>query len=276
MARVLITGARGKTGEPLARSLAARDDVQVRAGSSRPDAVAIDGVRPTAFDWDDRSTWTPAVHGVDAVYLVRPDREDAPELLAALLADVPDAARVVLLSEWDAGALGADSWAMRIEDLVSASRHPSTIVRPSWFMQVLSDQRFYRDAVLVDGVLPFAAAGAEVAWIDARDIAAVVEQALLDGTYADRTLEITGPEALSLPRTAEVLAEGLRRPVEHLEVTIDEAVEGLLGFEREELRWTLERVRRGGFAGVTDTVEQVTGRPARPLSDFARQLRGQR
>ena len=66
--------------------------------------------------------------------------------------------------------------------------------------------------MLGDGVVPFAAAGAEVAWIDARDIASVVETALLDESYAGRTLEITGPEALTLPLTAEVLAEGFGVP----------------------------------------------------------------
>ena len=46
-------------------------------------------------------------------------------------------------------------------------------MRPNWFMQVFTDPRYYRDPILA-GSLPFSSGGAAVAWIDARDIAAVV------------------------------------------------------------------------------------------------------
>lgn len=79
---------------------------------------------------------------------------------------------------------------------------------------------------------------------------------------------ITGPEALSLPRTAELLSAAAGRPVTHRDVTVDEAVAGLEGFERDLSALTFERVRAGMFAEVTDLVEHVTGRPARTLRNF--------
>ncbi|WP_174526878.1 hypothetical protein [Micromonospora maritima] len=54
----------------------------------------------------------------------------------------------------------------------------------------------------------------------------------------------------------------------HRDVTVEEAVAGLEGFERDLSALTLERVCAGGFAEVTDTVERVTGRPARTLRSF--------
>lgn len=71
MTRVLVTGVRGKTGVPLAQLLAARPGVEVLGGSSDPATVTLDGVQPTAFSWDDVSTWAAATDGVDAVYVVR-------------------------------------------------------------------------------------------------------------------------------------------------------------------------------------------------------------
>jgi uncharacterized protein YbjT (DUF2867 family) len=265
--RILITGVRGKTGIPLARSLAARSGLEVLGGSSDPASVSLEGVVATAFSWDDPAGWPAALASVDALYVVRPDRPDAPELIAALLTRAD--ARVVLLSERSADDLGPDSWAVRAERAVTGSGLPSTVLRPSWFMDVLTDPRFYRDEIAERGRLPYAGGGADVAWIDARDIAAVAEGALLEDGHAGRTYELTGPEALSLPATATVLADALGRPVEHREISIEEAVEGLTGFERDETVWTLERVRTGGFAGVTDDVERVTGRPARTLAAFA-------
>jgi uncharacterized protein YbjT (DUF2867 family) len=266
MTRILVTGVRGKTGVALAELLAARPEVEVRGGSSDPAAVSLDAVHPTAFSWDDPSGWAAATDGVDAVYVVRPDRADAPDLVGALLASTPRT-RVVLLSEQDVDSIRPDGWAPGVERAVRGSDHDWTILRPNWFMQVFTDPRFYRDPIAA-GELPFPSGGAEVAWIDARDIAAVAERALLDEGHAGRVHELTGPEALSLPRTAELLASAAGRPVAHRETTIDDAVAGLEGFERELTTLTFERVRAGSFAVITDTVEEVTGRPARALEDF--------
>ena len=171
MTRVLITGVRGKTGAPLAELLAARPGVDVLGGSSDPSSVTIDGVRPTSFSWDDPSGWAAATDGVDAVYLVRPDRADAPDLVAALLAETPRDARIVLLSEQDADSFAPGSWALRVEQAVRESGHAWTILRPSWFMQVFADPRYYGDELAQHGRLAFPSGGASVAWIDARDIA---------------------------------------------------------------------------------------------------------
>ncbi|HJX44281.1 MAG TPA: nucleoside-diphosphate sugar epimerase [Geodermatophilus sp.] len=268
MSRILLTGVRGKTGVPLAGLLAARPGVEVLGGSSRPATVAIAGVRPTPFSWDHPAGWAGATDGVDALYVVLPIRADAPELVGALLDGAPPAAHVVLLSERDADQVGPDGWTVRAEEVVRGSGHSWSILRPSWFMQVFTDARFYLDQIRGAGELPFPGGGAPVAWIDARDIAAVAERALLDAGHAGRVFELSGPESLSLPRTAELLSRAVGRPVVHREVPVAEALTGTEGFERDLTALTFERVRAGVFAPVTDAVQQVTGRPARSLAAF--------
>ena len=214
MTRILITGVRGKTGAPLAELLAARPDVEVLGGSSDPSTVSTDGVRPVAFSWDQPAGWPAATDGVDAVYVVRPDRRDAPERIAELVAGTPPAAHVVLLSEQAAESLAPDGWAVRAERAVHQGGRSWSVVRPNWFMQVFTDPRYYRDPILA-GSLPFSSGGAAVAWIDARDIAAVVERTLLEPGHTGKTYELSGPEALTLPQTAELLvhrARSARRP----------------------------------------------------------------
>lgn len=271
MRTVLITGVRGKTGLPLARLLAGRAGVAVRGGSSDPSTVTVDGVAPTAFDWDDPAGWPAATADVDGVYVVRPDRVDAPELIAGLLEVAPVDARVVLLSERDPER-GPVAWSLRCETVVRGSGRAWAVLRPSWFMQVLEDPRFLLADLRERGELPFSSGGADVAWIDARDIAAVAQRALLDEDLTGSTLELSGPEALSLPRTAEILADALGRSVRHVETSADEAFEGMSDFERELTAITWRRVHAGVFAEVTDTVERVTGRPARSLADFTAEL----
>jgi len=265
---VLVTGVRAKTGLPLATSLAARDDVVVRGGSSDPATVDLDGVEAVAFSWDAPDTWDAAVDGVDAVFVVRPDRPDAPELIGDLLARTAAGARVVLLSDLDAGFGGAGRWSLRVEEAVAASGRPWVALRPGWFAQVLTDPRFFLTPIVEDGELPYPAGDAALAWIDARDIAAVAEVVLLEDTHDGRVLTLTGPAAWTLAETAALVSRALGRPVVHRDQTVAEATAGSEGFVLDLDVVTFERVREGVFAVVTDTVAEVTGRPARRFEDY--------
>ena len=116
--RMLVTGARGKTGREVVSQLRRHDDVTVHAGSSKPDGEPTRTVRPVLFDWDQPQTWPAAAGGAQAIYLMRPDRPDAPELAASLLDLNPDA-HVVLLSEQGAAQLPAAHWVRRVESAVT-------------------------------------------------------------------------------------------------------------------------------------------------------------
>ncbi|WP_229053446.1 NAD(P)H-binding protein [Aeromicrobium sp. Leaf350] len=267
MTQVLVTQVRGKTGAPLSALLVERG-AEVLGGTRDPEALRLAGVTPVRFAWDEPDTWAPALRDVDAVYLVRPDWENAPEIIEAFLAEAEPSTRVVFLSEQDADYTAPDGWSPRNEAAVRGSGRPWTILRPSWFSQSFTDPRLFAGAVLDDGELPFPAGDGRVAWIDARDIAAVAAVALTEDGHDGQTYEITGPEALTLPETAEVLSTLLGRQVVHRDLSIDEALGDSTGFARELDALTFERVTAGRFAPVTDTVERLTGRSSRSLRDL--------
>jgi uncharacterized protein YbjT (DUF2867 family) len=173
---VFITGVRAKTGAPLAHLLADEPDVRVRVGSAEPASVDVPGVTPVRFSWDDPTSWASAADGVDAMFVVRPDRPDAPQLISELIAGTPPHANGVLLSELDGGYFWPDDWAPRVERVVLDRGRTWTILRPGWFSPVFADERFMLDDIR-SGRLPFPSAGQRIAWIDARDIAAVAARA---------------------------------------------------------------------------------------------------
>jgi uncharacterized protein YbjT (DUF2867 family) len=265
---VLITGVRAKTGAPLAHLLADERDVHVRGGSTDPASVDMPGVTPVRFSWDDPTSWASAADGVDAMFVVRPDRPDAPRLISELIAGTPPHTHVVLLSELDGGYFGPDDWAPRVERAVLESGRTWTILRPGWFSQVFADERFMLDDIR-SGTLPFPSGGQRIAWVDARDIAAVAARALLDPALRARTLDITGPEALTLAETASVLAAALGRPVEYVDLPMEQALVRREGFDRENDFGAYDRIRRGMVAVVDGTVQEVLGRPARTFAQFA-------
>jgi len=265
--RILITAVRGKTGSALAERLASRDDIELRGGSSDPRLVDARGVVPVDFSWDRPERWPAASTDVDAVFVVVPLRADAPALVASYLATTPPTTHVVLLSERDPERSGTQGWSARVEHSVRTSGRSWTLLRPGWFMQVMSDPRFLRDEI-AGGRFGFPHPGASVAWIDTRDIAEVAELALIDRRHVGRTYELSGPESFPPARVAKILSEALDRPVAYVEPGDGEALDGTSGFERELTALTYERVRDGHFAVVTDAVPRLTGKPARSLQAF--------
>lgn len=268
MRQVFVTGMRAKTGAPLIDLLASDPNVKVRGGTKDPAAVHAEGVTSTAFTWDDKTLWEWAVENIDALFIVRPDRPDAPELLTDLLSLTPASTHVVLLSEADPDYFEPDDWAPRTERAVRDSGRTWTILRPGWFMQVFSDPRFLLAQVLDQGEIRFPSGGESVAWIDAHDIAAVAARAMTEAGHESQIYDLTGPEALTLPQTVERLGRALGKPIRHIDITLDEALAAAEGFDRTNNEGAFDRIRKGLVNSVTDVVERVTGRPARTFDQF--------
>jgi uncharacterized protein YbjT (DUF2867 family) len=260
---VLVTGARGKTGREVVRQLRGSTGIAVRSGSSRP--LTEDGA--VRFDWHDRATWAPAVENVDAVYLMRPDLPDAPKLVADLV-DLAAGAHIVLLSEQGAEELTDDTWARQVEAAVTEHTAQWTLLRPSWFQQVLTDHRYYLDGVRA-GELRLPSGGQGIAWVDARDIAAVAVAALqAPRQHVGRAYTLTGPESVPLNVVAQQLSRVARRQVRAVDPSPEGELDGLGPWEREIIADLYERIRRGRFGLVTDDVRAVTGRSARGVEAF--------
>lgn len=266
---VLVTGARGKTGREVVALLRDHADVAVRAGTSRPGATESAGnAEPIAFDWDDPATWKAAVEDADAVYLMRPDIPDAPERVHGVVELNPQA-HVVLLSEQGAGGLAPDHWARRVEDAVTMHATTWTVLRPSWFHQILTDPRFFRDAIRDDHALSLPSHGSPLAWVDARDIAAVAVAALVaPDAHHGRAHTITGPAALTVDAVADDLAAALGHPIHAADPPIHEAVAGMDPWATGILEDLYRRVHDGGFAEVSGAVDEITGHPPRDIRSF--------
>ena len=268
MQRILVTGARAKTGTPLVDLLRERSDVDVLAGSRDPSKLDLPAGLPVAFDWDDPSTWSRATNDIDAVFVVRPDREDAPRLIADLIAATPEHTHVVLLSEIDNGYFSDDSWTMNVERSVRDSGRTWTLLRPGWFMQIFTDPRFLLTEITENGRIPFVSDGQKVAWIDTRDIAAVAEQALLVPAHQHKIYELSGPEAMTLEHTADLLTTALGRRVRHQELSMDDILGDSEGFQRRNDFGAFDRIRLGLTGTVTQTFEEITGRAPHSFEQF--------
>jgi uncharacterized protein YbjT (DUF2867 family) len=112
--------------------------------------------------------------------------------------------------------------------------------------------------------------------VEARDVAAVAVAALTSDGHVGKTYTITGPEALSFQEVVQKLAAATGRPVTYQDVPLatvqQEMVAAGLPAWLVEVRMEFATALRDGYAAaVTDTVQAVTGQPARTFDAFARE-----
>ncbi len=135
--------------------------------------------------------------------------------------------------------------------------------------QISSEERFY--APLAD---------AKISMIDVRDIAAVTTAVLTGEGHEGKVYELTGPEGISNRDVAEKLSAVLGKPVEHVEVSFEDARQAMVGSGVSE--WYADGLiepfgiyEAGYAAGVAGGVAEATGREPRSFEDFARDHRAE-
>jgi uncharacterized protein YbjT (DUF2867 family) len=258
----LVLGATGKTGRRVLARLTARG-VPVRAGSRSG---------TPRFDWEDRTTWAPALDGMDAAYIsYYPDIAvpGARETVGAFaeLAVETGATRLALLA--GRGEPEADL----AEQAVRDSGADWTILRPTWFSQNFSEG-FFVDQIL-SGALAAPAGDVKEPFVDVEDIADVAVAALTDDSHVGRTYELTGPRLLTFAEAVQEIAGAAGREIRYVPVSVDEYTSMLTGYGVPSdyvwlLRYLFTEVLDGRNAHLEDGVQRALGRPPRDFSDYVR------
>ncbi|TDC78492.1 NAD(P)H-binding protein [Streptomyces hainanensis] len=272
---IVVTGATGNVGRALVRTLSAAGETvtAVSRGVSAADVPA--GVLARPGDLTEAASLRPVLDGADALFLqsggASAERLNAPELLD--LARAAGIRRVVLLSSVGVatrpespshgGVLG------RIEEAVRGAGLDWTVLRPgaidSNALQWAASVRAERTVAA-----PFGDVG--VPAVDPADIAEVAAVTLRQAGHEGLTYILTGPEPSSPRQQAAAIAAALGEPVRFHELTPDEARAGMLRFMPEAVVETTLAVLgtpNAGETAISQDVQRVTGRPARPFAAWA-------
>ena len=275
--QILIMGATGNVGGATLAELRA-SGIEAVAFVRDPQRAAdlLGEDQPVRVgDLADGRSLAAALEGIERVLLcsgndpaLREQQLNAVEAIAA-----SDVQRVVKMSASPV-ATGADSPSRvgrdhaAVEDALRTTGREIVAIRPNVFMQSF----FAQAPAIANGVLPGPERG-RVSFIDAGDIGRVAAAALTADHAPGRMLELTGPEPLTWFEVAELMSSVFGRPIVHVPTTTAMLAQGMRALGRPE--WLVEHVielavlmSEPKAAEVTDTVEDVTGRPPRSLTEF--------
>ena len=260
---ILVLGATGKTGS---RVLSRLEDLNwpARAGSRKADP---------AFDWMNPATWDACLENISAVYVNYASDLPIPGSADIITAFMDKALHhsvqhVVLLT--GRGEPEARVW----EDIIQESGLNWTVVRSSWFQQNFTEGGFA--SMVEEGQIVLPAGNTPEPFIDLDDLADVVVTALTQPGHIGQLYEITGPRLLTFAEVADVFSHATGRTVTFQNISLDVFLDEMKkNGVPEEVIWLMDylfgRILDGRNTYVTDTVQQVLGRPPKDFTTFAQE-----
>ena len=277
---ILITGATGNVASNILPHLAGKD-VTVRALVRDPAKAAKLGVETVQGDLEYHHALPKAFAGADTVVIIHPPGPRAPAqssnaLWAAKQAGVK---RVVRLSAIGAG-YDAPTINGRMHGLsdheVAASGLAYTIIKPHFFLQNMLGNA---PQIAKDGKFFYAMGDGKVPMIDVRDIGEFFARVLLSDGHDGKTYTLTGPAAVTLHDFAAAVSRATGKPVEYVPVPVEAAAQGMKQWGMDD--WMvgmmvdyMNAYARNWASDVTSDFQQVVGRPARSIDEFARDFAG--
>lgn len=259
----LVLGGTGKTGRRVAERLTALG-VPVRIGSRSG--------KPS-FDWNDQSTWSPALQNVRAVYIAFYPDLAVPGATSAIrsfsdLAVKCGVRRLVLLSG------RGEEEAQHCEQIVQNAGADWTILRASWFCQNFSEG-FIRELIL-SGEVALPAGEVKEPFIDVDDIADVAVAALTEDGHAGQLYELTGSRLMTFTETIEEIAKATSRKVQYKQIShevfaVALAEQGVPEDAVWLVNYLFTTVLDGRNAYLADGVKRALGREPRDFSDYVQQ-----
>jgi uncharacterized protein YbjT (DUF2867 family) len=268
---IAVTGSTGQLGGRVARRLAELGVDQRLLVRDAARAPALPGSHVATADYRDRAAVRAALSGIHTLLMVSAsETADRVERHLAFLDEAVEAGvqRIVYVSFFGASAtatftLARDHWAT--EEHLRSTGLAHTILRDNLYAD------FTPFMIGSDGSIRGPAGDGRAAVVAQDDIAEVAATILTSsGAYDGRTLNLTGPDALTMNEIAAILSDHLDRSVSYIPETIEEAYESRASYGAPPWQvdaWvsTYTAIAAGELAGVSEDIAEVTGHPPMAL-----------
>jgi NAD(P)H dehydrogenase (quinone) len=283
-ASFLVSGASGQLGRRVVELLLEANAGPIVATTRTPEKLAdlaARGVEVRRADFDEPSTLAPAFAGVRRALLVSTDALDRPgrrlaqhrAAIAAFEASGVEHVVYTSLPNPNGSPVTIANDHAETEATLASTKLDFTILRNNLYADYLLASL---GQALGSGQLVDAKGESKVAWVTREDCARAAAGALLDGARGRRILDVTGPEALSSDELAAIVSGVTGRTIVHVSVSDEVLVKGMVEHGLPEpiarLMTSFDHATRDGLlVNVSDTVERLSQRPPKRVSELIRE-----
>ncbi len=279
---ITITGSTGTIGTELVRLLSDAGAPTRAVYRSAKNTQALRSVVWLKADLREETVLEPALAGTTRLFLLSGNdpgfgKLQIQTLQAAQRLGVEHVVKLSALgaSNHSTSSIAREHW--EVEQAVQQSTMTWTILRPHSFMQNWLGE--VAESVRAEGVIYSPIADGRVPFIDTRDIAAVAAEALLNpAAHAGRRYFLTGAKAVGFADLAAALSKATGKAVRYRPISMEEARSRMqahgvpTALIDASLALYAYQKAGGPTAKVSDSVEQILGRPPRTIHDFAREF----
>ncbi len=279
---LLVTGASGQMGQRVLELLLEDNAGTIIAATRTPEKLADfakRGVIVRHADFDDADSLAAAFAGVDRLLLISTDVMGIPghrikqHITAVKAAEAAGVKHVVYTSIVNPGidspvAVSPDHRAT--EEALAASTMGWTALRSNIYAEMLVSTL---SRAIGMGKLFSACADGKTAYVTREDCSRAAAAALASSFSGRRTLDITGPQALSQYDLAEIASTVSGQPVTYVPLELEVLIQNMVGAGlprpvAEAYASFDSGIAQGKFEGVTNAVEDLSEHKPISVADY--------
>ena len=278
MPKIAVTGVTGNLGGMVSR-LCKKNGIEVRnlaRNVEKAEKLGFSNVFKSSYDKSEDTV--KSLEGIEVLFMVsgseNPNRvQQHKDFIDA--AKIAGVSHIIYLSFYNASknsifTLGRDHYAT--EEYIKESGFKYTFLRDNFYAD------FFVDLCREYGEIKGPAGNGKVSAVVRSDVSEVAAKILENpGKWENHTLNMTGPEELSMTEIVKAVSEYFGKEIKYIEETVEEAYESRKIWKAEQWEYdswvsTYTAIAENEQSGISNDIEKVLGRKATSLAEYLEKI----
>ena len=278
MPKIAVTGVTGNLGGMVSR-LCKKNGIEVRnlaRNVEKAEKLGFSNVFKSSYDKSEDTV--KSLEGIEVLFMVsgseNPNRvQQHKDFIDA--AKIAGVSHIIYLSFYNASknsifTLGRDHYAT--EEYIKENGFKYTFLRDNFYAD------FFVDLCREYGEIKGPAGNGKVSAVVRSDVSEVAAKILENlGKWENQTLNMTGPEELSMAEIVKAVSEYLGKEIKYIEETVEEAYESRKIWKAEQWEYdswvsTYTAIAENEQSGISNDIEKVLGRKATSLAEYLKKI----
>ena len=278
MSKIAVTGITGNIGGMVTR-LCEKNEIEVRKlarNVEKAEKIGFSNVFKSSYDKSEDTV--KSLEGIEVLFMVsgseNPNRIQQHKDFIDV-AKIAGVSHIIYLSFYNASknsifTLGRDHYAT--EEYIKENGFKYTFLRDNFYVD------FFVDLCREYSEIKGPAGNGKVSAVVRSDVSEVVAKILENpGKCENQTLNMTGPEELSMDEIVKTVSKYFGKEIKYIEETVEEAYESRKIWKAEQWEYdswvsTYTAIAENEQSGISNDIEKVLGRKATSLVEYLEKI----